>query len=265
MRAPVLAALAAVFTLVFAASASAGEPQKKWICHGTPQGHVLIDVPENSAHFTKHLGNHGDKLPGPAGDSWSCDNDGKPTPKFTGKLSFTLDEADCADGEVGVPGFVVIEEEFDHGEKMKETVIFEYPSTCIPVIPGPAGPAGPPGPAGPAGPGGAPGAQGPAGPAGRSLRRCHSRRKVTISVKTLRKSLRQALRGRRSIDARVAGKKTTLRIRNGKFTVDFTGVREGTTSVAFRVKSNGRWVRFVRFYTVCREGNVGGGNVPLRP
>jgi hypothetical protein len=63
MRRVLAVPAALVAMLVPTASASADQPKAE-ICHGTGNGQfVLLDVPLNSAHFTKHLQDGRDKLP----------------------------------------------------------------------------------------------------------------------------------------------------------------------------------------------------------
>jgi hypothetical protein len=250
-----VAAIAAAVSLVVAGAASADQ-DKGWICHGQKDGSfALIDVSTDSVHWKKDKPDGKDHEP-------STDNDGHkhcgkpeepPTPVFTGKLDFELVQPGCAAGEVGVPGFTVTEQTFEDGEMTDEQVIFEYPTTCIPIVPGP------PGPTGAAGAPGAPGATGATGPAGKpgttgqSVHRCKSRRSVTIT-------LPKSFTGARTVRVTVGSKVKILKVKSGrKVTISLKGIREG--SAAIRIKK-GR-LHFTRQYAVCNEGNLTGVNVPV--
>jgi hypothetical protein len=169
---------------------------------------------------------------------------------MTGKLQFSLVEASCPADQIGVPGFTVTEMTFQDGEETDEETIFEYPTTCIPM---PV--AGTPGPAGPAGPAGTPGVGGTAGQPGdqgKSVKRCKSKRSVTIT-------LPKSFKGAKSVTVTIGSKVKNVKVNGGKVKVSFKGIREG--SAAVRIKKGK--LHFVRQYAVCNEGDLTGINVPV--
>jgi hypothetical protein len=254
-----IAAFVVASALVVAPTAGAGGVEKQWVCHdkGTPDDQwALIDVPTDAQHFRPNK----DHFPSDDGDGHKhCGKpEEPPTPPFNGKLDFQLVLANCPDGQIGVPGFTVTETSFKDGESMDDDkVIFEYPTTCIPVVPGPPGPAGPTGPAGAnapgtgSGPGGV-GSAGVPGKQGQSVKRCKSRRSVTIT-------LPKSFKGTKSVRVTVGSKVKIVAVKGGKVKVSLKGIREG--SAAIRIK-RGK-LHFVRQYAVCNEGNLTGINVPV--
>jgi hypothetical protein len=264
--------------LAVAAVASASQQDKEWICHGTGSDsnpYVLINVPTNSAHFTKHLVDGSDKLPVKVDGGLSCGGeDSPPTPPFTGNITFTLVQASCAEGEQGVPGFEVIMEQFSHGDYLLtidgrdtgEQVIFDFPPTCISTGTGPAGPAGPAGPTGPAGSSGVPGANATT-PATTTSKACVSRRTfmLYLPVKTLRHA--------RSVTVTVAGVTRTMHPNKaGKVRISLVGLKKGVYGVVVKTPKGVTGIDpktgltragfFARIYTVCGAGNVTAVNVP---
>lgn len=263
-----IAPLLALIALIVAAPAGATEIEKGWICHATnseSNPFVLLHVPTNSAHFTKHLG-HGDKLAADVEDAegrvvgHSCGEDGQPTPPFTGALTFNLDNANCDEGEVGVPGFTVILETFKDSEKIDEQIIFTFPSTCIAPAPGATGPAGPAGPQGPAGPAGPAGKDGANGTSAQSVsRQSVAAKGKCTSKRTLSIRLPRGYHGR--ITALVSGKRQTVRVDSRRrIRLTFRGVKCGIGSVVIRKRG---LKPVVRIYTLGPDGNLTSFNVPL--
>lgn len=273
-----------VTTLAVAAPALATQPAKAWICHGTGSAtnpDVLLDVPTNSAHFTKHLPDGRDHLPNlvdanqdPAPPNLTCGEPGTPpTPPFTGRITFTLIAAACKPGELGVPGFevtVLVREDVKDGEDLElratdndgrdvtEQVLFTFPFTCLPTIAGPAGTPGAngaPGPAGPAGPAGPTGARGPAGP---NIKVCVSRRAFRLHLPPRFGHVTQVI-------AFIGSKRRVLTVRQSDRTVriSFAGVRSSAgRGVAVAIWRRGGVPPVRRIYTLCTERGVGQFNVP---
>jgi hypothetical protein len=261
------AALAVASSLFLAQVAQAGDSGKQWVCHGQQDGSVaLIDAPSDS-HFSK------DTPATKSGDNWTCDKpDNPPTPVFTGDLDFALVDANCPDGTQGVPGFIVFREHFDKGElqyaKDKDghdvtaVIVFEYPSSCIPIVPGPPGPPGNDGQPGNDGNDGQPGMDGlpgqdgqpgPPGKAGKSLKRCKSKRTVHIT-------LPKRWRGITSVRVTVQSKTKNVAVNDHKITVSLKNIREGSAAVRVRKPNSHQFFR--RMYAVCKEGDLTGFNVP---
>jgi hypothetical protein len=267
--------------------AGAAQVDKAPICHGTgseSNPYVLIVVPTNSAHFTKHLVAGDDKLPVEVEGGLSCGGeDSPPTPPFTGTITFTLDGAKCADGEQGVPGFTVLSEQFVKGEyvldvqgrEIQETVLFVYPATCIKVGAGPTGPAGPAGPAGPSGTAGLTSVLNTVTtlPAGK----CSGSRRFSLFLPV--KQLRHA----KVVDVTVAGKlyhmhpnkagRVTINLtRNGKRPDGTNALKCGVYSVVVKTPKGVKGIDpatgltragfFARIYTI-KAGNVTAVNVPV--
>jgi hypothetical protein len=253
--------IAALLIATSASAASATQVEKHWICHGTGSAtnpYVLIDVPTNSAHFTKHLPDGDDLAVADQGDP-SCPGapDEPPvTEPFAGTLTFALDGARCAAGEVGVPGFTVTQETVRWGEVVDEQVVFAYPATCVPASPGS------PGPAGANGANGAPGATTVA-----PARTCVSHRRFSLFLPV------RALRHAKSVRVTVAGVMKIMHPnRAGRVRIDLTGLRAGVYGVVVQTPRGVRGVDpktgltragyYARIYTVCGAGNVSKVNVP---
>jgi hypothetical protein len=245
-----------------AAPAYAGDDtSKKWICHATDgkPAYALIHAPADSSHWTKH-----DRDKAPRGHGCE-DDENVSTPAFTGRINLGLEPitARCDTNEFGINGWTLTAELYVNGElESKDSVT--QPFVCVPMNSGPAGPQGPVGPQGPSAgvvvvpvP-----AVAPAPTPAPVLRRCHSRRRVTITVP---RPIMRALDGLSYVRAIVAGQRQRLDIRDGKIVADFRGVREGTSSVTIRIRaSNRRQLTMTRFYILCREGALGHTNVPPR-
>ena len=269
-------ALAAAVMLIAASVANATSTDKAWICHATgsqTNPFVLIDVPgglDNPGH-SKH---ENDKLPtvldpkqDPIPPNLSCDTgeNPQPTPPFTGDLQFKLAPVECKVDETGIPGFTVVEAQFDKGELVYKThdgkqveyvTIFDYPGTCVPIVPGPTGLAGPAGPAGATGANGATGATGAltAPLTAPQSRKCITRRVLFIT-------LPKTYKGVRSVRVSIGGRKHVLRVRPGrKVRIDFAAEGFGHGQYAVLVKRTGK-PTVKRIYTLCADGDLTAYNV----
>ena len=272
------AGIAVSFALAVPAVAPATE--KEWICHGTgseSNPFVLIKVPLNSAHWTKHKPDGRDKLPVEVdngredGKRLSCDGQ-HPTPPFTGEIRFDLEliVAVCPTGQTGVDGFTLTVEVYKDGE-LADSDTVTVAARCIP--PGPAGPPGPPGndglpgpvgPIGPIGPSGPPGPAGPRGGDGGDGQPCLSTRSAIWRVIVLRT---HRVVGLRAFFEGSPAPVTRSRTRNGRvlYTVriNLEGLPRGiyTARVRYRVSVRGRAFRRGTNISLRRTcyGNVRGG------
>jgi len=155
----VLATLVAIGLIVGAAQAGDDPPAKKWTCHKTgseTNPWVLIDVPENSSHWTKH---REDKAPEDRSDGKKGCKPDEPEEPFTGRIDIDLETvlADCASDEIPVHGWTLTIEFFINGE-LADSDSVTQPGQCIPP-----GAQGPPGEDGAPGQDGQDGAEGPPG------------------------------------------------------------------------------------------------------
>jgi hypothetical protein len=254
----IAALLGTMAAFAAAAPAHAGDDtSKRWICHTNDSGgkpaYALIHVQADSPHW-KH-----DQDKPPRGHGCE-DDENVSTPAFTGRINLGLEPitARCETGEFGINGWTLTAELYVNGElESKDSV--SQPFVCVPPSP--------PGPQGPAGPSAgvvvvnAPAIM-PAPTPAPVLRRCHSRRRVTI---TLPRPIMRALNGSSTIRTIVGGKWLRLDVRNGKIVASFEGVREGTSSVTIRIRAaDHRLLTMTRFYILCREGALGNTNVPPR-
>jgi hypothetical protein len=240
-----LATTAFASCVLVAPAYAGGDKDKEWICHN---GNQLVDVPVGS--HNKHAGDHPAK-DHPSGGK-DCDDTGEPTKPFTGRINLDLVPipAACQAGEFGINGWTLTAELFVNGE-LDSTDSVSQPAVCVPPSPTPAvtnvtvmAPA-------------------PAVAPPEKLRRCHSRRRVTVTLSRPVQRL-LAASNQTSVRAIVAGQVRRLPVRDGKIVANFAGVREGTTSVVVRVKSGRRTLNMTRFYILCREGALGNTNVPPR-
>jgi hypothetical protein len=275
MRKYALLLTALAVSLAFAATASATQVSKQWICHGTGSAtnpYVLINVPTNSAHFTKHL---------PDGDDLAVGNQQNPscpggqdqppvTKPFTGSLTFSLDAAKCDEGEQGVAGFTVTMETYYDGELKSEQVVFVFPPTCITTGAGPAGANGA---------NGANGADGANGANGATtttvvntttpVKSCVSHRRFSLYLPV------KALRHAKTVRVTVAGKVYRMHPNKaGRVRISLVGLTRGIYAVVVQTPKGVKGVDpktgltragfFARSYTVCGAGNLTALNVPTR-